>query len=89
MATISLNVMYRMGEPLAAYSYLATSPGQKAARSEEMAPEIVVDFDESGQPIGVELVSPDVTDVEEILAVFDRLGLSRPELRDLAPLRAA
>ncbi len=59
------------------------------ARSEEVGREIVVDFDQNSNPVGVEIASPEGTSVEEILGVFDRLGLARPELSDLNPLVAA
>ncbi len=89
MTSISLQVTYRKGRPFAAYIYLDHPPGQKIVRSEEVAPEIVVDFDGDAQPIGVEIVSPDATSIDEILSVFDTLGLSRPDLSELAPLVAA
>ncbi|MCH7530204.1 MAG: DUF2283 domain-containing protein [Gemmatimonadetes bacterium] len=86
---ISLQVTYRKGQPFAAYICLDHAPGQKAVRSEEVAREIVVDYDGDERPIGVEIVSPGATSVDEILAVFDELGLSRPDLSELAPLVAA
>jgi len=89
MKHISLQVTYRKGRPFAAYIYLERRPGQKVVRSEEVAPEIVVDFDEDSQAIGVEIVSPDSTSVDEIFSVFDKLGLGRPDLSELAPLVAA
>ena len=89
MKPISLQVTYRKGQPFAAYISLDHPLGQKVVRSAEVAPEIVVDFAEDGQPIGVEIVSPVATSVDEILAVFDTLGVGRPELSELAPLVAA
>jgi len=89
MQPLSLQITYRRGRPFAAYIYLGRGPGEKSARSEEMSPEIVVDFASDGRPIGVEVVSPDVVSRDEILGVFDRLGLGRPSAEDLAPLVAA
>ncbi len=89
MSSISLQVTYRKGRPFAAYICLDHLPGQEIVRSEEVAPEIVVDFDGDAQPIGVEIVSPDATSIDDILSVFDTLGLSRPDLSELAPLVAA
>ena len=89
MKPISLQVTYRKGRPFAAYIHLDRQHGEKIARSEEIAPEIVVDFAPDERPIGVEIISPDVTSVDEILAVFDKLGVGRPELVELAPLVAA
>jgi uncharacterized protein YuzE len=89
MKPISLQVTYRKGRPFAAYIFLDRPLGQKVVRSAEVAPEIVVDFAEDGQPIGVEIVSPVATSVDEILSVFDTLGVGPPELSELAPLVAA
>ena len=89
MTPISLQVTYHKGRPFAAYIYLDRRPGLESARSEEVAPEIVVDFDANDRPIGVEIISPDSTPLDEVLAVFDRLGLSRPDVAELAPLVAA
>ena len=89
MNAISIQITYQKGRPSAAYIYLQRRQGVKTARSEEVAPEIVVDFDEDDHAIGVEIISPENTGVEEILSVFDKLGLGRPELTDLGPLIAA
>jgi len=89
MNSISLQITYRKGRPFAAYITLDRLPGEKSARSEEMAREIVVDFASDGRPLGVEIVSPDVTSLEEILSVFDRLGVGRPDPAELSPLVAA
>lgn len=88
MKPIFVQVTYRKGRPYAAYIHLERGPGQKSVRSEELAPEIVVDFDADARPIGVEIVSPDATSIDEILAVFDQLGLTRPAPAELAPLAA-
>lgn len=89
MHPISLQITYRKGRPFAAYISLDRRPGDKSVRSEEMAPEIVVDFAADGRPLGVEVVSPDATPLEQILSVFDKLGLGRPDPAELSPLVAA
>ncbi len=89
MTTLSLQITYRKGEPFAAYLYLPRKPGQKSARTEEVGPDLLIDYAADGTPIGIEIVSPGYVSVEEILAVFDRLGLGRPSAAELAPLRAA
>lgn len=89
MTTLSLQVTYRKGEPFAAYLYLPRNPGQKSARIEEVGPDLLIDYAADGTPIGIEIVSPGYVSVEEILGVFDRLGLGRPSPAELAPLRAA
>jgi hypothetical protein len=89
MKPISLQVTYRKGRPSAAYIYLDRRPGTKSARTAELSPDIVVDFAPDDQPIGLEIVDPESVTVENILAVFDQLGLARPDSSELAPLEAA
>jgi hypothetical protein len=89
MKSISLQVTYRKGRPSAAYIYFDRRPGTKSARTAELAPDIVVDFAPDDQPIGLEIVDPESVTVEDILAVFDQLGLARPDGSELAPLDAA
>lgn len=89
MNTLSLEVTYRKGKPFAAYLYLGRSPGQKSARTEEAAPELLIDYAEDGTPLGIEIVSPGHVTIDEILGVFDTLGIGRPDLSELAPLQAA
>ena len=89
MKTLTVQVTYRKGEPFAAYIYLAAKPGQKSARTEDVSPDLVIDYAADGTPLGIEIVSPGFVTLDEIHAVFDRLGLGRPEPLELAPLRAA
>lgn len=89
MSTISLQVTYRKGRPFAAYIYLSRRPGDKSVRTEEVTPDLLIDYAEDGRPLGIEIVTPEAVPTEEILGVFDRLGLGRPPDDELAPLRAA
>ena len=89
MNTFFLQVTYRHGEPFAAYIYLERSPGLKSARTEEVAPELLVDYAPDGSPIGIEIVSPGYVSLDDIYALFDKLGLTRPDPSELAPLKAA
>ncbi len=89
MNGLSLEVTYRKGKPFAAYVYLDRKPGQKSARTEEVTPELLIDYAEDGAPLGIEIVSPGYVSVDEIMAVFDKLGLGRPDPEELAPVKAA
>lgn len=89
MSNFSLQVTYRRGKPFAAYLYLARRPGQKSARVESVNSELLIDYAEDDTPLGIEIVSPGDITVDEIYAVFDKLGLGRPDLSELEPLRAA
>ena len=81
-------VTYREGRPLAAYIHLDRRSRERSVRSEEVAPEIVVDYSADGRPLGFEIVSPEVTSIEDVFRVFDELGLGRAEASELAPLVA-
>lgn len=89
MKTISVQVTYRKGRPFAGYIYLGRRPGESAARTEEVTPDLLVDYAEDGRPLGIEVVTPEAVPIAEILRVFDRLGLNRPAETELAPLQAA
>mgnify|MGYP003394968128 CR=1 FL=1 len=89
MKSISLQVTYRKGRPSAAYIRLDHRPGAKSARSVECAPDLIVDFAADGRPIGVEVIDPEGVTTGQIFAVFDGLGLARPDAADLSPLAAA
>ena len=89
MNALSIQVTYRRGRPFAAYIYLRHRPGQKALRTEEVGEDLLVDFGEGDQPLGIEVVNPGAVGIDEVLRVFDELGLGRPDPRDLGPLQAA
>jgi uncharacterized protein YuzE len=89
MSTYSLQVTYRHAKPIAAYLYLPHSPGTKSVRTERVSEDVLIDCTADGAPLGIEIVSPSDVSMDDIYAAFDRLGLTRPEPADLAPLRAA
>lgn len=89
MSAFSIQITYRKGKPFAAYIYLPRAPGAKCARTERAGPELLIDYAADGSPLGIEIVSPGYVTEEEVLQVFDRLGIERPSSAELAPLRAA
>lgn len=89
MQAMSLQVTYRNSAPFAAYIGLGRRLGERSARTEQVGPDLLVDFGADGRPLGIELVDPLSTTAEEIFAVFDSLGLSRPSRSALSPLLAA
>lgn len=89
MEPMSIQVTYRRGKPFAAYIHLGRKPGEESVRSEEVAPELIADYGADGRVLGVEVVSPGATTVDEIFEVFDKLDLVRPTADDLSPLVAA
>ena len=89
MKTVSLQITYRKGKPFAAYIYLSRQNGQKSVRTEAISEDLLIDYSEDETPLGIEIVSPGMVSINEIQAVFDRLGLGRPSLIELEPLKAA
>ncbi|MFW6206526.1 MAG: DUF2283 domain-containing protein [Gemmatimonadota bacterium] len=89
MKNLSLQITYRKGKPFAAYVYLPHQPANRSVRCEELRPGLVVDFDADGNPLGIEVISPTVTSIDELQQVFEELGLEQPDPNDLQPLLAA
>lgn len=84
-----LEVTYRQGRAMAAYLYLPRQPGEKSYRSAKADPGLVIDFNRSGKPIGIEITAPDKITATALNRVLREFGLDPVERLDLAPLRAA
>ena len=89
MKSAYLEVTFRHGQPLAAYLYLPRRPTDKSHRSERVQPGLVIDFNRSGKPIGIEITAPAKLTASALNRVLRRLGLPTVTRADLAPLRAA
>ncbi len=89
MKSAYLEVTFRHGQPLAAYLYLPRRPTDKSHRSEKVQPGLVIDFNRSGKPIGIEITAPAKLTASALNRVLRRLGLPTVTRADLAPLRAA
>ena len=84
-----LQVTYRRGKVEIAYLSLPRRHGEKVHQSERVEPEMVLDFNQDGTLIGIELVDPQYVTLEAINKVLEKHGLSPISDNDLAPLRAA
>jgi hypothetical protein len=84
-----LEVTFRHGRPLAAYLYLPREPGDKSYRTKRAVPGLVIDFNRSGKPIGIEITAPQKASATALNRVLRRLGLPAVTRADLTPLRAA
>ncbi len=84
-----LEVTFRHGQPLAAYLYLPRRPSEKSHRSKRVEPGLVIDFNRSGKPIGIEITAPAKLSASALNRVLRRLRLPTVTRADLAPLRAA
>jgi len=84
-----LEVTFRHGQPIAAYLYLPREIGEKSYRTSKAEPGMVVDFGQSGNPIGIEITAPTKITVADLNDVLSKLGLPLIKDSELAPLRAA
>ncbi len=84
-----LEVTFRHGRPLAAYLYLPRERGETSVRTSQAEPGMIVDYSQSGKPIGIELTAPTKVTLDALNRVLGDLGLSPLAHADLEPLRAA
>lgn len=84
-----LEVTYRNGRALVAYLYLERRVGRKAACTKEVGPSLLVDFAAGGEPIGIEIVDPELVTAQDVNVVLRQLGLPEMTADQLRPLRAA
>jgi uncharacterized protein YuzE len=89
MKSSYLEVTFRRGRPLAAYLYLPRKPADKSHRSQRVELGLVIDFNRTGKPIGIEITAPEKVSASALNRVLRRLGLPTVTRADLAPLRAA
>jgi len=84
-----LEVTFRRGKPFAAYLYLPRKVGVKTARTEDCGRGLLIDFDESNTPIGIEITAPNAVTIADVNALLTAVGIDSLPAEDLAPLRAA
>jgi hypothetical protein len=84
-----LEVTFRRGHPLAAYFYLKGRSGQKSYRSRRVEQGMIIDFNRSGQPIGIEITAPSKLTLTLFNRLLRDLGLPTLKRSDLRPLVAA
>jgi len=84
-----LEVTFRHGRPLAAYLHLPRRPADKSYRTLKAEPGLLIDFNRSGQPIGIEITAPAKLSAAALNRVLRRFGFPPVTRADLAPLRAA
>ena len=84
-----LEVTFRHGRALAAYLYLPRRTGDRSHRTSRPEPGLLVDFNRSGKPIGIEIIAPTKLSTAALNRVLRSLGQPAVSRSDLAPLRAA
>ena len=84
-----LEVTFRKGQPMAAYLYLPRGARDKSYRTARANPGLVVDYNRSGKPIGIEITAPTKVTAAALNRVLRDIGMPPIKRSDLAPLRAA
>lgn len=84
-----LEVTFRHGRPMAAYYYLPRPPGETSVRSRRVEPGMVIDYAESGSPIGIEITAPQQLTLDVFNELLTELGADAVGANDFAPLHAA
>ena len=84
-----LEVTFRKGEPFAAYFYLPRNPGEKSVRTEKAGAGVVIDYGNSGRPVGIEITAPENISLGAINKILAGLNLHPAEQDGFAPLLAA
>ena len=84
-----LEITFRKGKPVAAYLYLPRELGQKSQRTEEAGNGLLIDFGESGQPIGIEITAPNQISVDVLNEILTSLNIRPIEPSKMSPLLAA
>ena len=86
---MDLTISYTEGKAYAAYLTLPHKSGLKSYRQREMAPDIIVDFDHQGRPLGIEMLDPRRTTWTKLNRIMDKLQMPRLPREWVRPLRAA
>jgi len=90
MTERTLQVTYRKGRLFAAYLHLSHSTGEKSARHVATADGLlIVDYNDAGRPVGVELTAPQAVSLERLNELLTNLGEAPVPEQDYRPVRAA
>jgi uncharacterized protein YuzE len=83
---MGLTLSYYRGKLMAGYFTLPVERHGPVARSKELPEGLVVDYDEDGHEVGIEIVDPSPEAAEALLRLAKQLQLPNAE-EELAPLR--
>ena len=89
MKAIHLEVTYEDGRPFVAYLYLPREKGEKSDHCVEVEPYMVLDINQDGELIGIELLAPQLVTLQGINAVLEEYGFEPLAETALKPLLAA
>jgi uncharacterized protein YuzE len=83
-----LEVTFRKGKPFAAYLYLPRASGARVAQTLDEGHGVLVDVDDRGAPMGIEITAPRAVTVAELNAVLVRHGVAALPDEEWSPLAA-
>lgn len=90
MTERSLQVTYRKGRAFAAYLHLSHQTGDKSARTVATSDGLlVVDYDATGRPLGVEITAPQAVPLDRLNQLLTELGEIPMAEHEYKPVRAA
>jgi uncharacterized protein YuzE len=84
-----LEVTFRNGRPFAAYLYLPGGGNQRVSMSRPVGQGLVVDLDQDGVPVGIEITAPATVTLAALNDVLWGHGMPEISQANLEPLRAA
>lgn len=84
-----LEITFRHGRLLAGYLYLPRRGAEKSYRTVRAQSGLMIDFNRSGRPIGIEITAPTKVSLRSLNNVLRSLGVPLVKKADLAPLLAA
>jgi hypothetical protein len=92
MTQRSLQITYLKGRAFAAYLYFSHDEGTKR-KSVRTVPSpdhlLVVDYAESGKPLGIEIVTPQAVTLERLNQLLTEIGEAPMAEQEYQPLRVA
>ena len=89
MIGMGLTISYREGKAYAAYLTLPHAFGERSCHQREVEPEIIVDFDRKGRPLGIEMLYPQGATWTQLNRIMKKLKLPPLTREWVRPLRAA
>ena len=89
MTDVYLEVTYQDGHSWVAYLYLPRKKREKSDHCREVEPDMVLDINNEGRLIGIELLAPELVTLEAVNGILEEYGLDHLKETDLAPILAA
>jgi uncharacterized protein YuzE len=79
-----LHVTFRDGKFFAAYLYLAEPEGDRRPRTKRLSGSVLLNLDEQGNAVGVEILSREALDAETLNTLLRPYGVRTIEPRELS-----